>query len=147
MRTRVQSVTPTLSREHAKNFGVRNRINSNSTAGDGESAAKYLFKLSRDVILSLDRTGNILCINQRGVELSGHSESQLRGGNIFELLLLPEDRQVAREMLADLRQGKPRTYELRWRTQAGAIIHFAGAAVPRLANTGEFWTTRCTLRD
>ncbi|PYJ24690.1 MAG: hypothetical protein DME91_07840 [Verrucomicrobia bacterium] len=140
MRTRAQPIRNPQS-------VVRNRRNSYPTTGDGESAAKYLFKLSRDVILSLDRTGNILCINQRGVELSGHSESQLRGANIFELLLLPEDRQVAREMLADLRQGKPRTYELRWRTKAGAIIHFDGASVPRLSNTGEFLSTLCTLRD
>src|SRR5438552_9919251 len=147
MRTRVQSVTPTLSREHAKNFGVRNRINSNSTAGDEESAAKYLFKLSRDVIPSLDRAGNILCINERGVELSGYSESELHGANIFELLLLPEDRQVAHEMLADLLHGKARTYELRWRTKAGGLIHFDGASVPRLSNTGEFLSTLCTLRD
>ena len=60
------------------------------TADDDESAAKYLFKLSRDVILSLDRVGNILCINQRGVQLTGYSESELRGANIFQLLLLPE---------------------------------------------------------
>ena len=140
MRTRAQPIRNPQS-------VVRNRRNSYPAAGDGESAAKYLFKLSRDVILSLDRTGNILCINQRGVELSGHSESQLRGANIFELLLLPEDRQVAREMLADLGQGKPRTYELRWRTKAGAIIHFDGASVPRLSNTGEFLSTLCTLRD
>src|SRR5437762_14106185 len=71
-------------------------------ASDGESAAKYLFKLSQDVILSLDRSGNILCINQRGVQLSGYSESELHDANLFELLLLPEDRQVAREVLADL---------------------------------------------
>jgi len=41
-------------------------------AEDGESAAKYLFKLSHDVILSLDRVGNILCINHPGVQLSGY---------------------------------------------------------------------------
>src|SRR6266516_1015199 len=116
-------------------------------AGDGESAARYLFKLSHDVILSLDRTGNILCINQRGVQLSGYSESELRGANIFELLVLPEDRQVAREVLADLLQGKARTYEVRWRTRDGAIVHFDGASVPRVSNTGEFLSTLCTLRD
>jgi PAS domain S-box-containing protein len=116
-------------------------------AGDGESAAKYLFKLSHDVILSLDRIGNILCINQRGVQLSGYSESELRGANIFELLVLPEDCQVAREVLADLLQGKARTYEVRWRTKDGAIVHFDGASVPRVSNTGEFLSTLCTLRD
>ena len=116
-------------------------------AEDDDDAAKYLFKLSHDVILSLDRTGNILCINQRGVHLSGYSESELHGANVFELLLLPEDRQVAREMLADVLTGKTREYEVRWRTKNGGIIHFDGATVPRLSASGEFLSTLCTLRD
>src|SRR6266699_6053443 len=116
-------------------------------AEDGESAAKYLFKLSHDVILSLDRVGNILCINQRGVQLSGYSDSELRGANVFELLLLPEDREGAREMLADVLEGKAREYEVRWRTKDGAIVHFDGASVPRLSDSGEFLSTLCTLRD
>jgi PAS domain S-box-containing protein len=82
--------------------GIRNQQMPYSAAAADESAAKHLFKLSRDVILSLDRIGKILCINHRGVELSGYSESELRGANIFELLLVPEDRELAREMLADL---------------------------------------------
>src|SRR5215831_19921622 len=57
-------------------------------ADDNESVAKHLFKLSRDVILSLDRAGKILCINRRGVQLSGYSEMELRGANIAERLLL-----------------------------------------------------------
>src|SRR5215475_5078642 len=69
---------------------IRNQQTPRPAGADDESAAKHLFRLSRDVILSLDRIGNILCINQRGVELSGYSESELRGTNIFELLLLPE---------------------------------------------------------
>ena len=118
-----------------------------SSAAADESAAKHLFKLSHDVILSLDRVGNILCINQRGIQLSGYSESELRGANIFELLLLPEDRELAREMLADLLEGKARQYQVRWRTKDGAIVHFDGASVPRLSESGEFLSTLCTLRD
>ena len=114
---------------------------------DDESAAKYLFKLSHDVILSLDRVGNILCINQRGVQLSGYSETELRGANVFDLLLLPEDRQIARAMLADVLTGKAREYEVRWKTKDGAVIHFDGATVPRLSDAGEFLSTLCTLRD
>lgn len=114
---------------------------------DDESAAKYLFKLSHDVILSLDRVGNILCVNQRGVQLSGYSETELRGSNVFELLLFPEDRQVARAMLADVLTGKAREYEVRWKTKDGAVIHFDGATVPRLSEAGEFLSTLCTLRD
>ena len=118
-----------------------------SSAAAGESAAKHLFKLSRDVILSLDRVGRILCINHRGVELSGYSESELRGANIFELLLVPEDRKLAREMLADLLEGKARQYQVRWKRKDDAIIHFDGASVPRLSESGEFLSTLCTLRD
>src|SRR5256886_16016250 len=114
---------------------------------DDESAARYLFKLSHDVILCLDRIGNILCINQRGVQLSGYSDSELRGANVFEFLLLPEDGQVAREILADFLEGKAREYQLRWGPKEGAIVHFDGASVPRLSDSGEFLSTLCTLRD
>jgi PAS domain S-box-containing protein len=126
---------------------IRNQQMPCSSAAADESAAKHLFKLSPDVILSLDRIGKILCINHRGVELSGYSESELRGANIFELLLVPEDRELAREMLADLLEGKTRQYQVRWRTKDDAIVHFDGASVPRLSESGEFLSTLCTLRD
>ena len=116
-------------------------------AEDNESAAKHLFKLSRDVILSLDRSGNILCINQRGVQLSGYSETELREANISELLLLPEDHLALDQILHDLVQGKTREYEIRWRTKDGALLHFDGVSVPRLSENGEFLSTLCTLRD
>jgi PAS domain S-box-containing protein len=127
--------------------GLTARVEPCPRANDDESAAKYLFKLSHDVILSLDRVGNILCINQRGVQLSGYSETELRGANVFELLLFPQDRQVARAMLADVLAGKAREYEVRWKTKDGAVIHFDGATVPRLSDAGEFLSTLCTLRD
>jgi PAS domain S-box-containing protein len=114
---------------------------------DDESAAKYLFQLSRDVILSLDRTGNILCINQRGAQLSGYSETELRGANILERLLLPEDRPAIGQVLHDLGRGKACEYEVRWRTKDGAVIHLDGVSVPRLSEGGEFLSTLCTLRD
>src|SRR6267154_6465234 len=116
-------------------------------AEDDESAAKHLFKLSHDVILSVDRIGTVLCINQRGVQLSGYSEAELRGANVFELLLVPEDRLLIREVFADVIKGETREYEVRWRKKDGTIIHFDGATVPRLSVSGEFLSTLCTLRD
>src|SRR5256885_9901257 len=127
--------------------GVTARAEPCPRSNDDESAAKYLFKLSHDVILSLDRVGNILCINQRGVQLSGYSETELRGANVFELLLFPQDRQIARAMLADVLAGKAREYEVRWKTKDGGVVHFDGASVPRLSSSGEFLSTLCTLRD
>ena len=116
-------------------------------AEDDDSAAKYLYELSRDAILFLDRTGNILCINPCGIQLSGYSVEELRGANIFDLLLLPEDHSAVRQMLQDAVKGKARECEVRWRTSDGAIVHFAGASVPRLSSSGEFLSTLCTLRD
>jgi PAS domain S-box-containing protein len=127
--------------------GLSPQADSSPGSDDHESAAKYLFKLSHDVILSLDRTGNILCINQRGVQLSGYSETELRGANISERLLLPEDRPAVGQLLHDLTQGKAREYEVRWRTKDGAVIHFDGVSVARLSDSGEFLSTLCTLRD
>lgn len=118
-----------------------------SNASDDENAAKYLFKLSRDVILSLDRTGNILCINQRGVELSGYSESELRGSNISDRLIVLEDQLAIEQILQDLVQGNTREYEIRWKTKQGAVVHLDGVSVPRLSENGEFLSTLCTLRD
>src|SRR5437667_10777524 len=111
--------------------GVTARAEPCPRPNDDESAAKYLFKLSHDVILSLDRVGNILCVNQRGVQLSGYSETELRGENVFDLLLFPEDRQVARAMLADVRTGKAREYEVRWKTKERAGIQLDCVPVPR----------------
>jgi PAS domain S-box-containing protein len=116
-------------------------------AEDDNSAAKYLYELSRDVILFLDRTGKILCINPCGIQLSGYSAEELRGANIFELLLLPEDHSAVRQMLQDAVNGKVRECEVRWRTNDGIIVHFDGASVPRLSVTGEFLSALCTLRD
>src|SRR2546430_1134654 len=116
-------------------------------AEDDDSAAKYLFELSHDVILLLDRAGKILCINPCGIQLSGYSEAELRRANIFELLLLPEDHSSVRQMLDDAVKGEARKCEVRWRTNDGAIVHFDGVSVPRLSSNGEFLSTLCTLRD
>src|SRR5438093_5188732 len=126
---------------------IRNRAEPCPQARDDEGAVRHLFELSRDVILSLDREGKILCINPRGVQLSGYSETQLHGANIFERLLLPEDWPGARKMLDDVASGKAREYEIRWKTSDGAILQFDGASVPRRSSSGEFLSTLCTLRD
>src|SRR5438046_689802 len=114
---------------------------------DDDSEAKYLYGLSRDAILFLDRTGNILCINPCGSQLRGYSSEEFLGANTFDLLLLTEDHSAVRQMLQDAVKGRARECEVRWRTNDGAIVHFAGASVPRFSASGEFLSTLCTLRD
>ena len=95
----------------------------------------------------LDHEGKILCINPRSVQLSGYAETELRGANIFERLLLTEDWPAVRQMLEDAVNGKARKCEVRWRKKDGSIVHFDGASVPRRSNSGEFLSALCTLRD
>jgi PAS domain S-box-containing protein len=147
MRTRAETESVDVGPSRNPQSAIRNPLGPCRGADDDENVAKHLFKLSRDVILSLDRTGKILCINQRGIQLSGYSETELRGTNILERLLLPEDRPATDQILHDLAQGKAREYEIRWRTKNGGVIHFDGVSVPRLSDSGEFLFTLCTLRD
>src|SRR6266849_5367634 len=114
---------------------------------DSEARYRDLFEHSHDVIMFIDRDGILVGINPRGVQLSGYSESELRGANVFEQLLLPDDRPVIRQVLDDLLQGKAREYEVRWKTTGGDIIHFDGTSVARLSASGEFLSSLCTLRD
>ena len=139
-----QSMLPTADPSHDESHS---RAQPCPQAEDDDSAAKYLYELSHDVILFLDRTGKILCINPCGIQLSGYSAEELRGANIFELLVLPEDHSSVRQMLQDAVKGKAREYQVRWRTNEGAIVHFDAASVPRLSANGEFLSTLCTLRD
>src|SRR5947207_6149861 len=130
-----------------RKLSADSRAGPSPQAEDDDSAAKYLYELSHDVILFLDRTGKILCINPCGIQLSGYSAEELRGANIFELLLLPEDHSAVRKMLQDAVNGKAREREVRWRTNDGAIVHFDGVSVPRLSASAEFLSTLCTPRD
>src|SRR5206468_783067 len=95
MRRRAKSqstrLNPSRGNLNTRAQSVRHSNEACRAAEEGESAAKYLFKLSHDVIISLDRIGNILCINQRGVELSGYSESEIRGGETAQ-----ERREISR---------------------------------------------------
>ncbi len=67
--------------------------------------------------------------------------------NIFQHLLVPEDEPCIRGVFKDLFEGRPRTYEERWRTSEGKVIHLEGLSVARVSQSGEVSSTFCTLRD
>jgi PAS domain S-box-containing protein len=106
-----------------------------------------LFELSHDVIVFLDRAGNIIDINPRAEELTGYSRSALLGMNVFRHLIIPKDRVLMRQVVRDAFQGRTRTYEERWTTKGGEIVYFDGLTVPLLSMQGEVLSTYCTLRD
>jgi len=114
-----------------------------------ESETKYraFFQLSHDVILFADREGNILDINPRAEQLTGYPQSDLLKMNVFQHLIVQEDQPVIRQVLRDIFEGQPRTYEERWRTRDGKIIYFEGSSVTGISQDGEVQSSDCTLRD
>jgi len=114
-----------------------------------ESETKYraFFQLSNDVILFADRDGNILDINPRAEQLTGYPQSDLLKMNVFQHLIVQEDQPVIRQVLRDIFEGQPRTYEERWRTRDGKIIYFEGSSVTGVSQDGEVLSSDCTLRD
>ena len=114
-----------------------------------ESEAKFheLFETSHDVIVFLDRDGNIIDINRRGEELTHYPKSELLHMNEFQHLMVPEDHAKIRRVVAEAFGGRESRYEERWRTKEGEIIYFDGLTVPRRSARGEVVSTFCTLRD
>ena len=114
-----------------------------------ESESKYreLFESASDVICLVDGEGNIVDINRRGELLTGYSRAELRQMNLLRELVVPEDRDLPRRLLECAAPGEEQVYEIRWRTKDGRTIHLEGASTFRFSPTGEFLSTRCTLRD
>lgn len=114
-----------------------------------ESEFKYrdLFESAQDIILFLDQNGDILDINPRGEVLSGYSREKLLEMNVIEDLAVPEDRQVLEGVLERVVRGHKVSYDVRWKTKGGEMLHLDGSTTPRFSPEGDFITTRCILRD
>ncbi|MBN1490723.1 MAG: PAS domain S-box protein, partial [Phycisphaerae bacterium] len=112
------------------------------------SEARYrdLFMLANDIILTVDKQGIILDINSRVEPLTGFTREELLGTDVFDLIV-PDDRDRLQDILRQLIDGKPQSYEVRWRTKNGALITFEGNSSPRHSASGEFLASRCVLRD
>jgi PAS domain S-box-containing protein len=67
--------------------------------------------------------------------------------NVFQHLIVQEDQPAIRQVLTDVFEGRPRTYEERWRTRAGKILHLEGLSVTGISRNGKVLSANCTLRD
>jgi PAS domain S-box-containing protein len=114
-----------------------------------EKEAKYrrLFETSRDVILFMDITGNILDINPSGAQITGFTHDELRGMNALRDLLVPADHGTMREVLKHVQKGRTPRYQVRWKTKDGRIVEFDGISIARRSADGKFISTFCSLRD
>jgi PAS domain S-box-containing protein len=114
---------------------------------DSEGKYRGVFETAHDMMVLLDKDGNILDINNRAEQVLGYSRSELLRMNTFQGLYLTEDRPLMRGVIDDLISGKVREYEVRWLKKDGKTVYFSGASAPRFATTGQFLSTVCALRD
>src|SRR5258708_18046142 len=126
---------------------LEEREKAERTLRDSEEKYRDVFEGTQDILLMVDRVGNILDINHQAEVLSGYTQSELRSKNVFEHLIIPEDDLTIVQVLQDLTEGQRREYEVRWRAKDGRILHFAGASAPRFSPNGGFVSTICALRD
>ena len=112
-----------------------------------ERTYRALFDASPDVILVQDETGKVMDINPRAAQITGYAPKQLRRMNVPRDLVVPEDAGKARRMLDEVRDGRVRQYEIRWRTKDARVVEFDVISVPLLMPGQERAWTFCSLRD
>ncbi len=70
-----------------------------------ETAESYL-NIAAEIILSLDKTGQIILLNESGHKLLGYNKNELIGKNWFKTCLPPNSRQDITKVFRQLMQGK-----------------------------------------
>ncbi|MCL5102638.1 MAG: PAS domain S-box protein [Armatimonadetes bacterium] len=76
-----------------------------------------------DIIVVVDKAGNILDANRMAEETTGYSHEELPQKNLFRDLIVQEDRAAARRALRSIAVGRDVRLELRWRAKNGDIVY------------------------
>jgi diguanylate cyclase (GGDEF)-like protein/PAS domain S-box-containing protein len=115
---------------------------------EGTKAQRYL-DIAGTMIVALDREQRITMINQKGSEIIGYSEKEIKGWNWFDHFIPAEDRPRLKEYFRHLLEGETAEggyYENRVLTRKGeyrviawhnAVIRDASGAVIELLSSGE----------
>jgi two-component system sensor histidine kinase UhpB len=108
---------------------------------------RTIFEASHDVLVVQDERGQIIDINPRAAQITGYDLSMLHLMNVPDDLAFAEDSAKIRQILADVRDGHAKQYQIRWRAKDGHIIEFDGISVPISIPGQAFPWTYCSLRD
>jgi len=108
---------------------------------------KDLFDSAFDMIVCVDRDGNILDINKAAERLTGYTQSKLKKMNVYKDLLVSEDIQMMKAVIKQLVKNIDQMFTVRWTAKNGKIIKLEGTSTACLDDQGKFICTRCFLRD
>ena len=108
---------------------------------------RALFEASHDVIVLADESNRIVDVNPRAARVTGYALPRMRGMDVPRDLAVPEDADRLRRMLAEVRRGEARRYEVRWKAKDGLVVEFDVITVPLVLPGRQGVFTFCSLRD
>ena len=83
------------------------------------------------LVVVLDLEARIVHLNRECRELTGFDSSEVQGRAIWDVLLVPEEAEVAKRAFGSLRSGtEPNTYENHWRCKNGELRLIAWQNTP-----------------
>jgi len=110
---------------------VTDRVRAELALRQSEAQYRTLVETSRDLIWSLDLDGRWTFVNNAARAIYGYEPHEMVGRSVITQFVRPEFRQQAREILEELRAGRPR---LRFETQHlrkdGSIVYLSVSAIP-----------------
>jgi PAS domain S-box-containing protein len=93
------------------------------------------------LVLVLDPQGRIVRFNRACEQTSGYASHEVLGGQVWDLLVAPEEIARFREILDQLRAGRvPAAYEIAWATRQGArrVISWSGTVLAGVRGALEY---------
>lgn len=114
---------------------------------ESEEKFRDLFESANDIIIVIDKDGNIMDINRRAADITGFPHSEIRTWNILSDLIIPDDREKFGDIIRQITGGQQQTCELRWHKQDNNIITLETSLAPRIMPDGSLHSIRCIFRD
>jgi PAS domain S-box-containing protein len=109
---------------------VTERCRAEQALRDSESKYRNLVETSRDLIWSLDLEGRWTFVNNAARDVYGYEPEELLGRSLLDRVR-PERVEEARQVLAELRSGKPRfRFETEHVRRDGAVVFLRINALP-----------------
>ena len=107
------------------------------TGGLPIAVFKEAIEIAMALVTVLDRKGRIIYLNRYCEEIIGYSLEELKGKLLWDVLILPEEKEGVRQTFLQLQAGDfPNKYENCWQTKDGRKILIAWSNTAILDDTG-----------
>ena len=115
---------------------ITERKKAEAALRESESRYRRFIETTQEGFGEIDPAGRIVSGNARLNQMFGYAPGEMIGLNIVEELIFQEDRISFRERHQSRKQGKPDSYEQRFRKKTGVAAWFIVSAAPIINENG-----------